>query len=379
MDGSHKKSLNFKKMKKQILLLTFVITAILAGSTSVLAQLIDDPQLDAAVANCPIPLTLNCGTAGALNPLPGETYEYDIEVTPAGGTIHWFVTTDVNIITTGGTLTTNRESIGGTYILSAGTTTGNGNATYNDDANTGDILEVAWNYFDPGTTVLLVAYAEDADGCTNNIEAYKIEPMFNFILEIAALEDDGEIQDPANIKECVSPVQSAVYNTGSGTLDMDYGDNYIFYLVTSANWVNSWQPAFTPPTSAEGSTIGTVEWAYADEANDPAATWYGAADPVEASHWGVTSVGSNGQCIVLRVNIDHENTNEMTAAETYTMGVDGVMYDAAAGDYSNGSLADLDDDGSGGCSNTITDQANYIINPRPDINAQDPTPFINKN
>jgi hypothetical protein len=55
------------------------------------------------------------------------------------------------------------------------------------------------------------------------------------------------------------------------------------------------------------------------------------------------------------------------------------MYDAKDGDYAEASLADLDDDGTGNCVNTITDQANYIITPRPDINSEDPTPFVTKN
>ena len=360
-------------MKKQILTLTFFMLAIIFAGMKSNAQLVDTPQLDAAVATCPTPSTLSCGTPGALSPLPGEIYTYDIEVT-AGSTIHWFVTTDTNVIDPTNGLTTNREAIGGTYVLNAGTTGAGGNASYNDGANTGDILEVSWNYFDPGTTVLLVAYAEDAAGCTDNVEVYRILPVFNFTLDIAALEDDGNVQDPANPLECVSPVQSATYD---GTnLVMDYGDNYIFYIVTAANWVTSWLPSFNAPTSAGNSTVGTVEWTYADDANDAAATWYTASDPVEASHWGVSSVGSSGQCIVLRVNIDHDNVNEMIAAETYTMGVNGLMYNSATSTHD---MADLDDDGSGGCINSVTDEADYIITPRPDINAQTPTPFVTKN
>ncbi|RIH65631.1 hypothetical protein D1164_08165 [Mariniphaga sediminis] len=360
-------------MKKQILIVTFFIVAFLAGTINAFAQ-VDDAQLDAAVASCPVPAVLNCGTADALHPLPGESYTYDIDIVN-GNTIHWFVTTDVNVIASAA-LTTSHEAVGGTYVLNAGTAVA-GTATYDDGTNTGDVLGVQWNYFSPGTTVLLVAFVVDAAGCTNNIEAYKIEPVFNFVLEIAALEDDGTIQNPAASKECVSPVQSATFD---GTnLVMDYGDNYIFYIVSAANWVHSWDPTFVAPTSAGGSAVGTVEWAYADEAHLTTTTWNTDATPVLASHWGVSSVGASGQCIVLRVNIDHSNANEMIAAETYTTGVDGVMYNAATSDYSNGDLADLDDGGSGNCVNTITDDADYIITPRPDINAVTPTPFIPKN
>ncbi|WP_319479814.1 hypothetical protein [uncultured Draconibacterium sp.] len=369
-------------MKKQILILTVFVAAILVGTTSAFAQQVDNDILDAAVAACPVPAVLNCGTADALHPLPGETYTYDIDFTSGenpGATVHWFVTTDVNVMATA-VITTNREAVGGTYLLDAGTALG-GNATYNDGANSGDVLAAQWNYFDPSTTVLLAAFVVDADGCTNNIEVYKIEPVFNFVLDIVALEDNGVVQDPTDPLECVSPVQSAQFD---GTnLVMDYGDNYIFYIVSAANWVHSWEPTFTPPTSPStgGSTVfGDVEWAYADEADLAATTWNAAGTPVLASHWGVSSVGADGECIVLRVNIDHANANEMLTSQTFTTGVDGVMYDSASGDYSNGDLADLDDDGSGSnCINTVTDEAGYIITPRPAVVDEDPNPFVPKN
>jgi hypothetical protein len=368
-------------MKKQILFMMFLSLAfVFAGLNKSFGQ-VDDPQLDAALQSCPVPAVLNCGDADALSPLPGETYLYEIDVasgeTP-GNTIHWFVTTNTDLITTA-TLTTDIEAAGGTYVLTAGTTANGGNASYNDGTNTGDILEVTWNYFDPSETVLLVAFVVDADGCTNNIEAYKIEPVFNFVLEIAALEDNGVIQDPADVLECVSPVQEAIYNEAAGTLDMDYGDNYIYYVVTAANFVHSWDPTFTEPTSTGGSTVGTVEWTYNDGTDLTGATWYEDTEPVLAQD-ASGAVGADGECIILRINIDHGNVNEFIVSETYTTGVDGVMYSAATSDYSNGDLADLDDDPAnpGTCINTITDEADYIITPRPDVNAVDPTPFVPK-
>lgn len=337
---------------------------------------VDQAYLDAAVASCPAPTALSCGTADALHPLPGVTYLYDITVT-AGSTIHWFVTTDLNVMATGN-ITASREAAPGTYMVSAGTTTAvGGNATYNDAANTGDKLEVTWNYFNPTTVVLLVAYAVDAAGCTDNVEVYKIEPIFNFTLDIVALEDDGTLQVPATPKECASPVVSATYVAPN--LTMDYGDNYIYYVVTAANWVHSWNPTFVAPTSAGGSTVGAVEWAYADEAHLAATTWNAAGTPVLSSHYGgASAIGSTGACIVLRVNIDHNGANEMIAAETLTTGVNGVMYNAATTDYSNLALTDLDDN-AGSCVNNITDDADYIISPRPDINPDTPTPFVTKN
>ncbi len=365
-------------MKKQILFLAmFTLALIFAGINNVFGQ-VDDAALDAAIAACPVPAVLNCGTGGALTPLPGQVYTYDIAVTGTGTTIHWFVTTDLNVIATGAVLTSNIEQPGGTYVLTAGTSTLTGNATYDDAANEGDILEVSWNYFTATPPVLLVAFAVDAAGCTNNIEVYRIEPIFNFVLDIAALEDDGTIQDPANSKECVSPIQSATYADGTG-LTVDYGDNYIYYIVSAANFVNSWTPTWVVPTSTGGSTVGAIQWAYNDGTDLTLATWNAATVPVLAQDASGT-VGATGECIIVRINILHGSVNEFVAAETYTLGVNGVMYDAADGDYGNTSLADLDDDPAnpGTCINTVTDEAGYIITPRPDVTDEDPTPFETK-
>jgi hypothetical protein len=359
-------------MKKQILLLTFFVVTILAGMNvnaqppGIVDTNPDSPYLDAAPASCPIPTPLGCYASSdtPLNPTPGKTYEYSITV-DAGSNVHWFATTELTVLTAEGTVTASREASGGTYVLSAGTKTGNGDADYDDIANTGTTLEVAWNYFPSTQNMLLVAYAVDATGCTDNIEVWKIEPVHNFILDIQPLADNGTVGTGS---ECVSPVQTAIYD-GAGQLDVDYGTNYIYYIVSAANWVNSWQPTFTAPTSAGGSSV-TIDWAYADATDWSIATWNASTDPVLASGYtgSPTSIDANGACIVVRLTVDHD-ANEFLADETLTLGIDGRMWDGTG--YADASLDDVDDDGTN-CVQNITDSADYTITSRPNIDNETP-------
>lgn len=376
-------------MKKQILFMTFLSLAFLfAGVNKVFGQ-VDIPYLGQAPASCPIPTPLtNCADGDQLHPVAGVSYEYIIDHTGgAGSVVHWFVADDTTpLITNGGVTATIDPGDGlGDYIL---TTTG---AVYNQGVtastpNTSASIDITWKAFD-GTTnnVVLVAFVTDADGCTNNIQAWKIEPQYSFIIEIAGIMPDGTFDygTYTNANECVSPVQSAVWN---GTdIVMDYGDNYIFYNVTAANWVHGWLPSFIVDDTGTLSTVGTVEWAYAHEANSTDPTvWHSASDPVLASEYSFAvndAIGPDGACIVLRVLVTHDNNEIATAPETVTVSVDGLMYNPGTDAYDN-VYPDLDDSTNSGepCEVGSNDSATYELTPRPDITPNTPTdPFVPKN
>ena len=387
-----KNLLIFKIMKKQILFLAFFVLAGLAGITTALGQMRVDPNsLDAAMASCPIAIPLNCAAGTHLTPMPGETYTYEISVSSTPTMVHWFVTDDPAVFAAG-VPTANIDADGGTgtYILDAE------NGVYNNNSATPNVatsIDISWKSFDGNANeVLLVAYAIDAAGCTDNIQAWRIIPQYNFTLDIAGLLDDGT----AGSAECASPVVSATY-TGGTDLTMDYGENWVYFTVTAANWMTSWQPTFTidqSNTATTNSLVDEVMWAYSDEADGAGATWHAATDDVEAAHYegaGATNgfVGLNGVCIVLRVHVDHTDAgsttqNESLAAETVVIGVDGEMVNPEGGAY-DGSYPDLDNGAtpSDPCVNTVTDEGIFTINPRPTITEVTPTtaagPFEPKN
>ena len=375
-------------MKKQILFLTFFVAAIFAG-TNAFGQNVEPDYMDAAPASCPIPTPLTCGDAlNPLAPMAGQLYNYEISHT--GGVnakVHWFVTNDPAILAAEAP-TANIEPDDGTspYMLDAE------DATYNIAHNnaspiTTTDIDISWKAFDGITNaVFLVAFVEDEVECTNNLEVWKIEPQYSFILEIAGVEDDGTVHTADNASECVSPVLSATYNLGA--LDMDYGQNYIYYVISAANWLHSWQPTFTVDGAGTSSTVTTsanVEWAYSDEADGASAVWNAATAPVLAAHYTTLvqndAIGPDGACIVARVLVDHANNPIETANESVILGVDGDMYNLATTSH-DGTYLDLDEPVSGtDCVTTVTDQATYELTPRPNITEVTPAPvtFVPKN
>ncbi|GAP45250.1 hypothetical protein TBC1_121071 [Lentimicrobium saccharophilum] len=358
-------------MKKQILILAMLTLALLFSATNMSFGQPLNPENDYldAVPTCPAAIPLTCATGTGLNPVPGVEYPYTITA-PDAGTVYWFVTDDpTQIMTAPSTFTANIDPGDGTgdYLLDS-------DAAYNVLANTSLTVNLTWKSFN-GTAnqVLLVAYVVNASGCTDNIEVFRIVPTYSFTLDIAGLDETGVV----GTTECVGNIQSASYD---GTdLNVVYGDNYVFFIVTAANWQTSWMPSWTTANSTLGaSTITSVEWAYADEATNTGA-WNAVTDPVLASHY--TTIVNNGfiseACIVVRVEVSHAAT-ETLATESIVLGINGNMEDPeTAGSYTL--YPDLDEGPAGQpCVNNVTDEATYTITPRPTMTAVTPTPFENK-
>ena len=385
-------------MKKQILFMSFGILLVLFisinksyGQYSPNITLPENTDIHCPTAT---PIEATCVSAGPLSPVPGTLYTYTVAVSDAGNsTIHWFVTTNATFITNG-ILTTDIQNVGGTYITSAGTV--NGNATYNDGENKIQTIDITWKSFDPAQNVFLVTYAETSSGCTDNVQVYKIVPVHAFTLDLVALNNNGQFNNTRS--DCVSPVQEAIYNPISGEVEMDYGVNYIYFAVNAANFSHSWKPTFQVTSDmviANGNTLA-VHWAYPNDA--VTGTWknttvgrgddsniYTANDAVLPSG-GASGVGSLGECIIVRLTVDH-NKNETLAAITFNFAVDGIMYDPATDAYTTAKLGDLHTT-SGSTSPAqdcpwvdgyANDKLTYTLTPRPSVQATDPQPFLPKN
>ncbi len=405
------------------------LALIFAGMNKVFAQPYTpphttDPAYLGGAAECVPAVPLNCVTdAGALNPLPGETYTYAIkgEGATAITGVQWFVYNATattaggngpNIIVNGSieTAVTNREKVGfSQFLLSAeghyGEMTPVTGTPLPTDGEVPFTIDLSWNSFDGlANEILLVAYVEG--DCADNIEIYRIQPAFSFTLDIAGLMPDGKLNrtgdgsagDPyvySNAYECVSPVWSATFSPGDPDyLTMDYGANYVFFVVNAANFVHSWQPTFTA-THSGGSTISEIAWAYEGTSAIPT-DWHvadettGIAEAVNVQETDADAVGAGGECIVVRVLVEHGNVENDVASSVF-LTVNGIMYDAAeesTDKYSNTLLADLDEPTSGGTAcehDEDADKAEYVLTPRPTITTDTepgdatPAPFVPKN
>lgn len=363
----HYKHLIFITMKKQILFLAVFVMAIFAATKSYAQPVTYTNHLTGAPV-CANAVGLPCTTEDALHPLPGKPYTYSITVdgnttVPTGTTVLWYVTDQPLVIdgTSAATPTltpaASRDGNPGSYVLTASA------GTYNV-AGTSTSIDISWKTFDATAhQVLLVAYI--TDGCTDNVVAFRIQPSFAFTLDVVALLQTGA----QGSTECVSPVESANYD---GTkLNMNYGENWVYFSVTAANFVHSWMPDFSTTTYTGGGTLDptSIQWAYSANAQSAATNdWHAATDPVMAQATG-GAVGSAGECIVVRARIVN---GASPLGGTFDFGVDGTMYDPAAtpgAEYTNTNLKDLENsaDDSSPCSTAPTDHVTYTITNRPVI------------
>jgi hypothetical protein len=363
-------------MKKQISIL--IVALFFLNLTSAFGQV-----------TCPAPRAVDatCLPNDALHPIPGSPYNYIVTVPTPPGTkeFTWLVTQDKNFIVSPGTLTTNRETTTGNFLAATG-------AGYNDPVAGTATLSLTWKAFtyDAANPVFVVIQVKNTDitsGCTpNNLKVFKIEPVNAFTLDIANVGADKKTVSAyeTNIDRCISPVVSATYDaTAPEGVKYDFGLDYLYFVVTAANFTTSWRPSLQITGLDAKETVTAVEWFRPDDATFATAgamtlsgSSYTAATPVLALATSGT-VGPTGECIVIRVTIDHTNgTNswEGITDETIIIAVDGKTQLAATtpvGDIhfskTVGTAADC-----GKEDDFRNDKATQVLKARPDIQSATP-------
>lgn len=333
------------------------------------------------------------GNVDELHPQAGIPYTYNVTV-PANATVHWFVLANdndvvLNLNDVASNIDGNVDDAGngtGSYILTS--------TNYNTTSTTTS-TSITWKAFDGLTQqVLLAAYVVDVDACTDNIEVYRILPVPRFTLDVNAIALAGTelgIAGSSTAEQCVSPIENALYAPSAdplntpGILTADYGENWVYFTVTAANFTHSWQPTFEITYSGTYLAL-EAQWAYPTDAQSPTGTWTnidvtGASASGIVNHSGTDAtagtVGADdgtGECIVVRVRVDHGTAAENAVNnQTIKMAVNGFMYDQTSDNYTNAlnedlHYADLDSDNI--CDDTDgfdNDWVNYILTPRPQI------------
>ena len=309
-------------MKKQIFILVVLVLATFANVNKSFGQILT------GALSCPTPRTITCLTADAMHPVAGTAYTYEVTVPlPLTGTktFKWIVTQEQTFITNGTLNITAAEIVGGQHIFAAGNEL---NAVSADPA--GKDISITWKAFvpDPSLPVFVVIYVENAITCTTqNLKVYKIEPVNAFTLDIANVDVSGTVANwNVDGASCFAPIASAIYSSGPDGITYDYGKNYIYYTVTAANFNTSWRPVFQL-SGLNAAQTSSIDWSYS---NAPT-VWnamtgagngsYTTAGQVDAKAVG-GSVGSNGECIIIRVTILNQKF-EGLAVEPITLAVDG--------------------------------------------------------
>lgn len=289
---------------------------------------------------CPVPRIVDpiCLPNDALHPIAGQPYNYTVVVpTPPGTKAYtWFVTQDPAFITAG-VLTPNRETVPGLHIAATG-------VGYNDPATGQPTLSITWKNFvpDPLLPVFVVINVQNTastpDLCVSqNTKVFKIMPINAFTLDIANVNLAGVVSAyESPIDRCIHDIVSATYvdaTPGPEGVSYDFGVDYLYYVVTAANFSVSWRPSIMLAGVDAQETILAVEWtrptdfAFATPNAMPlAAGVYTATNPVTVLDPSGT-VGPAGECILIRVTIDHTVPPliyQGLADEIITTAVDGV-------------------------------------------------------
>lgn len=292
---------------------------------------------------CPIPRPVDpvCLPSDALHPIAGQPYNYTVVVPTPPGTKEytWFVTQDPAFMAAG-VLTAARETVPGVHMAASG-------VGYNDPLTGLATLSITWKAFvpDPSLPVFVVISVQNTastpDLCvSHNMKVFKILPVNAFTLDVANVNAAGvALALETAIDRCIHDIVSASYSAAApeGVL-YDFGTDYLYYVVTAANFSTSWRPSVQLAGVAALETVTAVEWARpndfafaAPHAMPLAAGTYTSTDAVLALD-ATGTVGAAGECILIRVTLDHTNgANQYQGLtdEVITLAVDGITDIAA--------------------------------------------------
>jgi hypothetical protein len=353
----------FKTMKKQILLITFFVLALFAGTLTTYGQAV----------HVSTPRGINC-TDDALHPIAGKAYTYQAGSNQTGNYTFW-ATKDPNFITTSGSTTTYNINT----KLASPTTTPTGTdllATSANYATAGvDTVGITWSdAILSGTTTAaptFVAVLKDGT-CSNNFNAWAIQPIKAFTVDIRNIDNAAPtvpLAFDATENQCMDVVRGATWN---GTaMQYNFGTQILYYEVIAANFSTSWTPTFTLAGLGNGQTA-VIEWAYTNAFASPVTVTSGTPSGTPVTTAATNT--NNGVSIWVRVTITN-NTFEGTAATPVTLTVDG-QNSVGDWDIENNTLSNA-----GPLCNPTTgadgmDAATQTLNPRPTVTPTTPTPFV---
>jgi len=346
-------------MKKQIFLpVLFALVASAIVTTS----------YGQAVQNS-LPKPLTCvGTA--LTPFAGRPYDYAAEFNPDGGTAFWYATKSMNIVT-GSARTASVEAVAGT-VVSAATNYAAAQTPTSGPSTT----SITWNSAGLSTVtpaaplLVVVEYVAPTSGCANNLKVYNIIPKNGFTVDIRSMASDGTapVAYGTKTEQCVDDIESATYNPATTSMNMDYGDQTLYFEVIAANFTGSFTPSFQLTGLAAGQTA-ELFWGITAAT---ATTSLGAiVNTTAVDGTSVTTAATdtqNGVSIFAKVVIQN-NKVENLAVQTITLAVDAVNAQSQKDVLESDCTENL----------AFADAASQDIKARPTVTPVAPSTFVVQN
>ena len=358
-------------MKKQILFLSFLVLAVLAGVTNSYGQ-IKNPTPEVSLAP-------TC-TASASNPAAGEEYIYTVEIpnTYSGyngdGTYDWYVTQDANLLNL-------------TVIITPGTdftvdATGTG-STYHATGTTNETIEITWTaaaITNGNPYYLVIHYTEDNEdgtaGCSpDNIKVYVIEPQNTFWLNINPALADGTLPDISALTsyDLCPPVVESAQIVGTN-VEYKFGEKILYAMIHAAGYTGTWQASLQLSNIMNDQAVTSVAWSSGASSGTftaPGSIAYAAAnnDGTVAGTWTADLPATvAGTDILVAITIDNEH-HEGLADQIVKIAIDGSYNSGVYNDKSDATSACADEA-------AYADYVNETIKARPGVNPSNPASFM---
>jgi hypothetical protein len=216
-------------MKKQILILVFLVLATFASVTNSYAQ------------------------PGHLTPTPGTLYNYLPTVTSAGGSapVYLWHVTDASV---------SSDLIGGAQ-LATGTYFAVGGTGFNAAS-----IDLTWTAAAVNKTFYLVLmYSETSPltGCAvTNMKSYEIKPASTLLLAVTRVNFDGSAN--LNTTICAPTIFSATVTSGSpSTVTYLYNKTVVYYKVNASGMDGTFRPALhllpLPGAAVNGQNYASIK------------------------------------------------------------------------------------------------------------------------
>lgn len=336
--------------------------------------------------SAPRPLPANCED-DPLHPIAGREYIYSATGVPSGGDFRFWATKDQNFIsTTGGVTTFNYEDPD--KVLNTGTADQLISVTdnYNKDGEKDNSVSIIWSSGILGNTTYLTnptfvaVHYKDPTGCSDNFKVWEIKPINGFTVDVLAIDPvDPTIAPDYTVvpEQCADEIRGASYN--AGTMNYDYGTNYVYFEFVAANFSEYWVPTF----EIDASTLNGVQTVTYEYTYDLPSTWD------DNTVWTLLESGEtkietdetnteNGVSVFVRVTIEHNNYENLNG-QTLTMVLDGQNKEGLWDVVNDGVSPNCIDPGD----SDQNDKAYTTIKPRPEIedttdvtNSSDPQTLV---
>lgn len=338
-------------MKKQILVLSIFLLALLASTSAAFGQALSGsaPRGNACVDD-------------ALHPIAGKKYRYQLIANPTGGDFQWWATKDPTFVQTDGSGVRTYNNDASNLLTVANGDIISVSSHYNVATKDSNYVDIIWTdallsntVYNTNPTFVTTLYNNAV--CADNLKVYQLDPIKAFTVDILNYDGVTPLAYDVIDDQCIDNVSSATFSGGS--MSYLYGENVFVYEVIAANFTASYTPAFVV-SGLNAVQTSVVQWTY-----DAPSTWGGATVWHAETDVVNTSVAntSNGVSIYVRVTVTNNNY-EGLAALTFDLAVDG-QNSVGEWDVDNGDGTACDQSSISGADQA--DVAQQTINPRPSL------------